>query len=480
MPAEKSVEELINDLFNDDLDTARNAAIELGEIKDKNSVLPLITAATGPRFIVQIDAIISLGKIADPAAIPCLKLLMDDQNHYIRRAALKSIGLFRSPEFSQLLISHLNDPEYKEKEFICESLRFIKDPETVVPLVQIIENAETNEYKLFYGSLNVLIAIDYSRHQDLISNLLKSQCQEIRIAAVCILSKLPSQNSRELLMGLIKLPSQNSSEFMGLIDDGDYKIRLLAVLALSNYSDAIVIDELMKILNSDIYQDSYIVLTGLLDIDLFSAHREDIDILDLLSRLDDEPEYYIDPGIRYRKWRSLRKFFYLLREVSGYEDNYLEIHYCEPVARALAKIGLPVLDHVMKAINENNGYKNWNPIFCILLFLKFDGHSEEILIKIMEKLRAPDSFSRLFATRFLSYEGDIEYYQLLSDLITEDPDSMVRCQALAGICNIYQDSTPEMQEVILIKINEIKENDPDHEVRTMAVDGVNLLKKGTR
>ncbi|MHA1785654.1 MAG: HEAT repeat domain-containing protein [Candidatus Helarchaeota archaeon] len=133
-----NVDELINILLNDeDYNERMEAAFELGNLKDKKALEPLLKALNDENSQVKKFAAISLGKFSDPKIIePLLKLTCDKDSHVLYGAVVGLSGFIKE-EISKRFIELLNDPRSDRDIIIAilDALQKYKDTRLVEPLL---------------------------------------------------------------------------------------------------------------------------------------------------------------------------------------------------------------------------------------------------------------------------------------------------------------------------------------------------------
>jgi RimJ/RimL family protein N-acetyltransferase len=116
--ATPKAKELIERLLHGkEIEIRRNAAQVLGEMKDKQTMEPLIQALNDESEWVRWRAAQSLGKIEDDRAVESLINALYDNNWRVRLAAVQSLGRLANPKALSLLMKMV-DPSHEPDEDI--------------------------------------------------------------------------------------------------------------------------------------------------------------------------------------------------------------------------------------------------------------------------------------------------------------------------------------------------------------------------
>jgi HEAT repeat protein len=92
IPAEKSVEQLIQELKDPDEIVRSSAAGALGHSKSEKAVEPLILALKDNHVYVRHGAAWALGEILSEKAIDALRLALNDEDEITRGKAAEALG----------------------------------------------------------------------------------------------------------------------------------------------------------------------------------------------------------------------------------------------------------------------------------------------------------------------------------------------------------------------------------------------------
>ncbi len=92
IPAEKSVEQLIQELKDPDEIVRSSAAGALGHSKSEKAVEPLILALKDNHVYVRHGAAWALGEIKSETAVDALRLALNDEDEITRGKAAEALG----------------------------------------------------------------------------------------------------------------------------------------------------------------------------------------------------------------------------------------------------------------------------------------------------------------------------------------------------------------------------------------------------
>lgn len=125
------------------------AAFDLGNLKDKKAIDPLLKALKDNNPQVKKFAAISVGKFLDPKAVePLLKLTRDKDNH-VRYGAVVGLSGYKQDAIASRFIELLNDMESDKdiKLAILNAIEGYKDNNLVDPLLDYWIKAQHGSVK---------------------------------------------------------------------------------------------------------------------------------------------------------------------------------------------------------------------------------------------------------------------------------------------------------------------------------------------
>jgi len=169
----EAIDALIESLKDKDEEVRINAALALGEAKNRKAVEPLIETLKDESRKVRESAALALGVIGDERAIkPLLEILKKDDE--IRWAAAKALGWIGEPVGKnkmviEALIGALRDKNEEVGEAAAWALGRIGDARAVDPLIDALEDDDENVRKAAAKALNSIA----SKSPDIVRKALK-------------------------------------------------------------------------------------------------------------------------------------------------------------------------------------------------------------------------------------------------------------------------------------------------------------------
>ncbi len=155
------------DLFSPDADVRTDAAVRLGQAKDRQAVPALLKALDDPEESVRIEAARALGAIGDrsatgplarlaadrldtvriavaqafwmledPAAAPTIERLLEDPDEGVRKAALRAAGKIPGPEAVRLLVNSALHDEVEEVREVAVKLLAGRGAVEAIPSIE--------------------------------------------------------------------------------------------------------------------------------------------------------------------------------------------------------------------------------------------------------------------------------------------------------------------------------------------------------
>ncbi len=115
-------------------------------------------------------AIVALGEIEEPKALPVLLALADSPKPAVRRAATRALGVYRTPESLAKLVSLLKETDKDVLIAACGALGRRKDKAAVKPLVELIERSvaslRDNDVRTAAGdALEAITGLEYGPYE---------------------------------------------------------------------------------------------------------------------------------------------------------------------------------------------------------------------------------------------------------------------------------------------------------------------------
>jgi HEAT repeat protein len=131
---------LLSDLKSKKADTRRAAANQLGSIRARDSVRPLIAALADADVSVREAAAFALGQIADHIASQPLTRALADKNTEVRASAAFALGMIGERKSLQALSEALEDDEAAVRSAAAIGLGLMQDPEAVDELIAMLND----------------------------------------------------------------------------------------------------------------------------------------------------------------------------------------------------------------------------------------------------------------------------------------------------------------------------------------------------
>ncbi len=292
-----AVEMLVRCLWDEQPHVRREAALALGEIREKRAVEPLIRAVVDSDDFVRAACAWALGNIGDVSAInPLTDTLNYDKKSIVREAAARALGLI-SPKVLKPILQAMQDP----KESVAEAAKnaWGKVGEVVVePLIDALE--------------------DYSEDKD---------GNDVRGAAAEALGRIGDPRALELLS-------------YSVVGDKKESVRYASAVALGLLGKPQAIPSLIKALSQN--PDKF---------DVAAAAANSLDQLGWTPREDEFGARYYIAKKQYEKSMILGEIAVEpLIQALGSEDEKSSGEAFE----ALMSIGPAVIDHLILALGEDN------------------------------------------------------------------------------------------------------------------------------
>ncbi|MFW6172456.1 MAG: phosphoglycerate kinase, partial [Elusimicrobiota bacterium] len=147
---DETVESLIRDLKNKDIDVRIRAARTLGRIGSKKAVDPLIEILIDEsdndkkNLELYLTVVETLGIIGDERAVKPLIEEISDMDFLVREKVIKSLGMIKDKRAEKPIINALKDNNVEVRISAAEALGELESRKAVVPLIEQLRNAEVN------------------------------------------------------------------------------------------------------------------------------------------------------------------------------------------------------------------------------------------------------------------------------------------------------------------------------------------------
>ncbi|HXG64351.1 MAG TPA: HEAT repeat domain-containing protein [Blastocatellia bacterium] len=158
--------ELLRDLKSGDPVTRRRASNQIGELRARNGVRPLIEALGDADAIVREAAAFALGQIGDQKAVSPLTRAIKDKDPEVRASAAFALGMLDDRKAIGALEDALEDEYVAVRSAACVAFGLLQDDEA---LDQIVAMLDDTSYDVRYdaawalGQIRDIEAIDHLR-----------------------------------------------------------------------------------------------------------------------------------------------------------------------------------------------------------------------------------------------------------------------------------------------------------------------------
>ena len=194
------VEQLLADLRSDSATVRRQAALSLGQAKDRSAVPALAEALTDQESAVRREAAKALGAIKNGQAVPALLKALRDQEMNVRLYAAYALGEIKDPGTADALLQALRDPEWGVRDQAAWALRELHDAKLVRPLVAMLKQEDSDSEKIIW-LLRHYPAAQTARE---LGRLLAGSSVQARLRAVQALGALQQPETFDPLLVALK------------------------------------------------------------------------------------------------------------------------------------------------------------------------------------------------------------------------------------------------------------------------------------
>lgn len=119
------------------------AVISLGKSGNPAAVQPLIEALKDSDYFVRSFAAIGLGNLNASQALGPLIKALSDEHPRVRRSAAEALGSIRSPDAFEPLLKAMSDDDVFVKRAAAKALGLIGDPRAVAPLLKALGSTDS-------------------------------------------------------------------------------------------------------------------------------------------------------------------------------------------------------------------------------------------------------------------------------------------------------------------------------------------------
>jgi HEAT repeat protein len=189
-------------------DTRANFAKEISESGDLRLITKLAEAVKDDDlYTIRLTAIIALGNLRDPSSTNTLIEALSDPSPAVRVAAAKALGAIGDRKATQALRSLFHDLHNEQaRTAAINALGKLKDPAAVPDLLEII-NDEGDAWAVRKASVEALGEIRDTRAVDSLVNTLGDQYATVREASALALGKIGSNQATLPLLATLDTSS---------------------------------------------------------------------------------------------------------------------------------------------------------------------------------------------------------------------------------------------------------------------------------
>jgi HEAT repeat protein len=229
-----AVELLIEQLDEDDADTAKAAAVALGRIGDRRAVPALSALLVEDRRELWIPVITALARLGDGRAFEPLLALLGDADAAVRQGAIGALNSIGHPEMGPRIRSMLDDTNPRVRESAVKIAGYFGYADCTDAVLERCGDADESVRS---AALEHLPYFDDPRAIDALAAALASGTPRARAAAALGLGALPGANTPAILQRAV--------------DDPDSWVRYFAVISLGRLGDPATLGTLGRVAGTD-------------------------------------------------------------------------------------------------------------------------------------------------------------------------------------------------------------------------------------
>jgi HEAT repeat protein len=235
----RAVEQLVNVLQEEEEEIyiRRAAAESLGKIRDARAVDTLITLIDHSYERLRSSVTSALVRIGNSSVNPLLKVLGEDSVD-VRRTAAWALGEIKDIRATEPLIKALRDTDEKVRCYAALGLGKIKHARAVEPLVAALRD---NDWSVQEAACKALREISDGKTAEQLSSTLQDENRSTRYWAAEALGW--STNTWTNLQ-----VSEAVQSLIEVLKDGDTRLRIAAIQALSRIGDVQAIEPLVQLI----------------------------------------------------------------------------------------------------------------------------------------------------------------------------------------------------------------------------------------
>jgi len=119
-----------------------NAVRGLGASRTRLATDELLARLDDPSVIMREEAILALGEIGDPGAVPALIDRLKDREAYSSLAIIRALGMIKDPSAIETLVAYLDDEDRHVRAAAARALGEIGGPKVIKPLKDLIQRED--------------------------------------------------------------------------------------------------------------------------------------------------------------------------------------------------------------------------------------------------------------------------------------------------------------------------------------------------
>jgi HEAT repeat protein len=136
-------ENTLRALHSENSTERHQAVISLGKSANPAAVPPLIEALKDSDYFVRSFAAVALGNLKAPQALDPLIKALSDAHPRVRRSAAEALGSIRNPDAFEPLLKAMSDDDVFVKRSAAQALGLIGDPRAVAPLLKALGSTDS-------------------------------------------------------------------------------------------------------------------------------------------------------------------------------------------------------------------------------------------------------------------------------------------------------------------------------------------------
>lgn len=354
------------------------AAKALGQLKDKQAVLPLITSLKDNSPKVRRCAAQALGHIKDGQAVEPLIIALKDADERVRYESIVALGQLGDTRAIEPLLNHLNN--YGVRKTVFEALSKMGEPGILI-FTQLLLDATP-----WCDTASVLLSRMGERGISSLIETLRNTNRKVRWSAAWAMGQLGFRESRAV------------QPLIPLLEDEDIGVRQVVIGALGAIGDETAFEPLIDVLKG---KEHFSKLT----IPAYNVY--------IFSQAEDKSKA-VNGFIRSETARALGNLGDL-RAVGPLIDALNDYYAKGAAVEALAKLGaLQAIEPIIRYFK--NGVLRYASVATIL----GNFGDRQAVEPLIEALKSKDESLRFYAAKALGKLGDPKALPALELMLQND------------------------------------------------------------